>query len=475
MDSRRHMSLPYQRHMSGLPSSSAKPSSISRSPYSTYQQRRPTPQESSSMAQKKAAAEAAAAKAKSKMKRSTLGEKILSQRVRDMVPESQAYMDLLSFEKRLDSTIMRKKLEIQEAMKRPLKQRRKLRIFISHQFLDADSESEETTRLIPHWELRIEGRLLNEVFLQSYKYAVSLLYLCVQAGERPDTKAKLKFTSFFKSVIIELDKDMYGPDNHLIEWQRTRSTVENDGFQIVRPGEDSVKSTILLSLFYQPSQYKLSSRLARLLGVHTATRPTILQAMWQYIKTNQLQDANEREYINCDKYFEQLFEVPRMKFTEIPRRLQPLLLPPDPIVIQHNINKDAPDRSRTACYDVEVDIDDPVKPQMLSFMMSSSNQQDIASLDTKIHETVEQINSIRIQREFFLGFSDNPQKFINDWMASQNRDLKVMTNKMGNPEAEKRAEYYDQHWTKEAVTRYFYTKVQQRRSELEQALGIKHT
>ena len=26
-----------------------------------------------------------------------------------------------------------------------------------------------------------------------------------------------------------------------------------------------------------------------------------------------------------------------MKFTEIPRRLQPLLLPPDPIVIQHNI------------------------------------------------------------------------------------------------------------------------------------------
>ena len=42
-------------------------------------------------------------------------------KVRDMVPESQAYMDLLSFEKQLDSTIMRKKLEIQEAMKRPLK------------------------------------------------------------------------------------------------------------------------------------------------------------------------------------------------------------------------------------------------------------------------------------------------------------------------------------------------------------------
>lgn len=46
---------------------------------------------------------------------------ILYQKVRDMVPESQAYMDLLSFEKRLDTTIARKRLEIQEAVKRPLK------------------------------------------------------------------------------------------------------------------------------------------------------------------------------------------------------------------------------------------------------------------------------------------------------------------------------------------------------------------
>lgn len=112
---------------------------------------------------------------------------VVFQKVRDMVPESQAYMDLLSFEKRLDTTIARKKLEIQEAVKRPLKvicnvciyyvydemfsqQRRKLRIFISHQFHDAFSESEETTRLVPHWELRIEGRLLNEVSPFTYSH-----------------------------------------------------------------------------------------------------------------------------------------------------------------------------------------------------------------------------------------------------------------------------------------------------------------
>ena len=41
--------------------------------------------------------------------------------VRDLVPESQAYMDLLAFERKLDATITRKRLDIQEALKRPMK------------------------------------------------------------------------------------------------------------------------------------------------------------------------------------------------------------------------------------------------------------------------------------------------------------------------------------------------------------------
>ena len=49
-----------------MPSVAGKTVSMLCVPYSTYQQWRPTPQESS-MVQKKAAAEAAAAKAKSKM------------------------------------------------------------------------------------------------------------------------------------------------------------------------------------------------------------------------------------------------------------------------------------------------------------------------------------------------------------------------------------------------------------------------
>ena len=47
-----------------------------------------------------------------------------------------------------------------------------------------------------------------------------------------------------------------------------------------------------------------------------------------------------------------------------------------------------------------------------------------------------------------------------------------MTDVVGNPEEERRGEFYEQSWTQEAVCRYFYSKVQQKRAELEQALGI---
>ncbi|GCB81764.1 hypothetical protein scyTo_0021882, partial [Scyliorhinus torazame] len=54
-------------------------------------------------------------------KKKKMADKILPQRIRELVPESQAYMDLLAFERKLDQTIMRKRLDIQEALKRPIK------------------------------------------------------------------------------------------------------------------------------------------------------------------------------------------------------------------------------------------------------------------------------------------------------------------------------------------------------------------
>ncbi|XP_078573275.1 SWI/SNF-related matrix-associated actin-dependent regulator of chromatin subfamily D member 1-like isoform X10 [Branchiostoma floridae x Branchiostoma japonicum] len=399
---------------------------------------------------------------RSKRKKKKVADRILPQRVRDLVPESQAYMDLLAFERKLDSTIMRKRLDIQEALKRPMKQKRKLRVFLSNTFYPAkpDAEGQEDDGNVASWELRVEGRLLDDG---------------VPSTKHDSHKTKRKFSSFFKSLVIELDRELYGPDNHLVEWHRTSTTQETDGFQVKRPGDRDVRCTVLLMLDYQPPQYKLDPRLARLLGIHTQTRPVVINALWQYIKTHKLQDAHEREYINCDRYLQQIFECQRMKFSEIPQRLHPLLLPPDPIVINHIISCSGPEHKKTACYDIDVEVDDTLKTQMNSFLLSTASQQEIATLDNKIHETVETINQLKVQRDFMLGFAKEPQSFINQWLESQCRDLKTMTDVVGSPEEERHAEFYHLPWAGEAVCRYFYGKVQQKRAELEQALSVRNT
>ena len=165
-----------------------------------------------------------------------------------------------------------------------MKQKRKLRIFISNTFYPA-REVDAVDDVgggsgVASWELRVEGRLLDDV------------------TKSDPNKVKRKFSSFFKSLVIELDKDLYGPDNHLVEWHRTATTQETDGFQVKRPGDRNVRCTILLLLDYQPLQFRLDSRLARLLGIHTQTRPMVISALWQYIKTHKLQVIN----FCCSRY-----------------------------------------------------------------------------------------------------------------------------------------------------------------------------
>lgn len=89
-----------------------------------------------------------------------------------------------------------------------------------------------------------------------------------------------------------------------LSWQL--SVYLNLYLQVKRPGDRNVRCTILLLLDYQPLQFKLDPRLARLLGIHTQTRPVIIAALWQYVRTHHLQDQHEREFINCDKYLEQV-------------------------------------------------------------------------------------------------------------------------------------------------------------------------
>ena len=117
-----------------------------------------------------------------------------------------------------------------------------------------------------------------------------------------------------------------------------------------------------------------------------------------------------------------------------------------------------------------------MRDQMKSFLTTSQAQSlaECTQLDTKINEHIEQLNQLRINREFYMSFSEDPQDFINKWLVSQSNDLKTMVDLNGNPEEERKSQFYTESWTEEAVCRYFYNRVQQRRSELEHVLGIRN-
>ncbi|CAF1207596.1 unnamed protein product [Rotaria sp. Silwood1] len=392
-------------------------------------------------------------------KRKRLTEKVIHKQIRSLVPESQAYIELLRLEQKLDSVLMRKRLDIQETLKRPQKIKKKLRIFISHQYpvrFDSDTTGIDDEQ-VQYWEMRVEGRLLDDPNTNKYDQG----------------KTKRKFSSFFRSLVIELDKDLYGPDNHLVEWHRTNATAETDGFQVRRPGDQNVKCTILMVLDHSPPQFRLDSRLARLLSLTNGTRQTIIHAMWQYIKTNKLQDSEEREFINCDSHLQAIFDCTRIRFSDLPAKLNKLILPSEPIIINHTLCLGT-DPKKHACYDIDVEVDDPVRDSMRSFL-SPQNTHELEELDGKILQYIDSINQLKQSREFYLSFADDPQGFICKWLASQSRDLKMITDSTtGNAEEERRAEYYTEQWSYEAVSRYFYNKVQQKRAELEQALGIRN-
>lgn len=394
------------------------------------------------------------------MKQKKPGDRVLPPSVRDLVPESQAYADLLHLERRVDMTIMRKRLEMQEALKRPQKIKKKLRLFITNSFSPANPADQN--HQTGSWELRVEGRLLEPEALTSNKNP-----------EAASGKVKRKFSTFFKSLVIELDKDIYGPDNHLVEWHRQSNTQETDGFQVKRQGDQDVKCTMMFMLNHEPAQFKLDMRLARLLGIHTATRSVIVHALWQYIKTNKLQDPNDRIWINLDQYLRQIFNTEKIRFADIPGRLHPLLSPPDPIAIHHKISCDPNEstRNKTTCYDIEVEIDDPLRQVQSSFLRDTAVANEIQTQDRKILQNIEMIKELRLARDFYIGFSNNPQEFITDWIASQSKDLRGMQDMAGNPDNERKSETFKEEWVNEAVMRYFYNKIQTRRAELEKAIN----
>lgn len=48
-----------------------------------------------------------------------------------------------------------------------------------------------------------------------------IVFLQTQPPKTDGPRQKRKFSTYFKSLVIELDRELYGPDNHLVEVNNT--------------------------------------------------------------------------------------------------------------------------------------------------------------------------------------------------------------------------------------------------------------
>lgn len=138
-------------------------------------------------------------------------------------------------------------------------------------------------------------------------------YTNVGASQPPPQR---KFSSFFKSIVIELarDNNLY-PEGNTIEWRRPMppppqpphmqvapppAIQEFDAIEFERKGDMNVDCIIRLERNESPERYRLSDDLAQLLDTKEDTRAGIVMGLWEYVRSRGLQDNNERRTIHCD-------------------------------------------------------------------------------------------------------------------------------------------------------------------------------
>ena len=146
----------------------------------------------------------------------------------------------------------------------------------------------------------------------------------------------LKFCGFFEKIVVEFNSERYPS----IEWVKAhnKDSISNDAIEIERP-LPSEPLSIIVKMFPEtyPKEYKLSDKLSSLLLINQDTRARVINALWQYIKLNRLQDTDNWQIINCNEELKELFGEEFVEFSSLNKLLKPHLEDPDPFLLKHSI------------------------------------------------------------------------------------------------------------------------------------------
>jgi SWI/SNF-related matrix-associated actin-dependent regulator of chromatin subfamily D len=243
----------------------------------------------------------------------------------------ERYQKLRELERKLDATMMRKRLDIQD-QPRDVKRRRTMRIWISNTAenqpwqatgMDADTfdfgDNSQAT-----YRVKIEGRLLDEEDVLDSDEAKGSDAMDTdgeKTAKKPAPGEMTKLSHFFKKITIDFDRPpSLQPDNMAqIEWVKpeSREGVINsadganfDCLHFERKSDENINIRINMYPDNQPEIYRLSEELSQICGgIKEDTKANITMNVWKYIRVNKLDGGEDARKARCDVLMKNVYST----------------------------------------------------------------------------------------------------------------------------------------------------------------------
>ncbi|EGW32955.1 uncharacterized protein SPAPADRAFT_60292 [Spathaspora passalidarum NRRL Y-27907] len=312
-----------------------------------------------------------------------------------------------------------------------------------------------------NWTLRVEGRYLS------------------------DTKGEitLKFSELLSGISIDLvandDYPMTNQSSHVVEW-RDGDGSTFDGIDIKRNGVFNIDAKIAI-LVKPPhtAKLQLSDAMCQFVGKTECTQQELMYLIWQYalyknlfkkteaytnvaaVETGSLrqptvagqQDDGEDDLtlVVCDDILMELLHVKSFKFIDLYRLIQPHFKPRTPIIIDYVINTSKSTTLGDCIIDIPIELPHASTSTQREILdMNKSTFESLARADATIQQLNHRIslgiialNNASMRQQFYRELSDDPVKFVEQWLESQSVTLKALKSDEGyDEEVVRRAQYF---------------------------------
>jgi SWI/SNF-related matrix-associated actin-dependent regulator of chromatin subfamily D len=374
------------------------------------------------------------------------------------------YRELREIERALDATMMRKKLEAADMLHHSRARRNgTMRIWISNtaanqpwQNPGMDTESFDfDSGTSPTYRVLIQGRLLDDDGdaglgdADEEEKDADAMEEDGADSQKPTATEKEKpkvFSQFFTSITVDFDRaKSLQPDNFTqIEWKRPeaggppeKALFSELAFE--RKGDENINITINLQKLHQPERFRLSKQLSELLDTDEEDRAGVMMGIWDYARSQHLQQDEDERKFACDAKLKALFNQDMFFFPLLPQLIKPHMTPLPPVQLKYTIRVDkdyiSPDPasgippSQKTVYDVQVPLDDPLQPLLQKILRPKhavENLEQIRTIDDQIVLLMGAIAQSKAKHAFFSSMAKDPVAFVKRWLSSQKRDLEVI-------------------------------------------------